>query len=64
MEGHPGLYRDPSSGAIINMNKKGAQLARDARKKREKQEETIKDLQEEVKDLKLLLTQLLERMDK
>jgi hypothetical protein len=63
VEGHPGLYRDPSSNAIINTNTKGAQIAVAARLKREKQDETIKDLRNEIDELKDLVTKLLERMD-
>lgn len=63
VEGHPGLFRDPATNAIINMNKSGARLAREARAKRKHQEEEIEGLKDEVKELKDLISKLLEKME-
>lgn len=63
VEDHPGLFRDPVSGAIINMNKTGAENARKIRAKRKEQDQTIEDLKEEVSELKILISKLLEKME-
>ena len=62
VEGNPGLYRDSRSGAIINMNKNGAQKAREARQALINKENEIQDLKTEVQEIKSILTQLLERL--
>ena len=58
----PGLFRDSLTGAIINMNKNGAQKAREARQALINKENEIKDLKTEVQEIKSILTQLLERL--
>jgi hypothetical protein len=58
----PGLFRDSLTGAIINMNKNGAQKAREARQALINKENEIQDLKTEVQEIKSILTQLLERL--
>jgi hypothetical protein len=62
VEEKPGLFRDSRSGAIINMNKNGAQKAREARQALINKENEIQDLKTEVQEIKSILTQLLERL--
>ena len=58
----PGLFRDSLTGAIINMNKNGAQKAREARQALINKENEIQDRKTEVQEIKSILTQLLERL--
>lgn len=52
VEGNPNLVRDTRSGAIININKKEIDRARKLKAERKKKEETFENLQAEVKNLK------------
>lgn len=61
VEGHPGLYRDPSSNAIINTNKAEARNSRLARQKAKQRDEDIDNLKSDMAEIKSLLKQLLER---
>lgn len=69
VEGHADLVRDPESNAILNINKSEIENARQAKKLRlqkmkEEQElrETVDTLQEDMKDIKNLLSQLVEKL--
>ena len=53
----PGLFRDSQSGAIINMDKNG-----DARNEHLRKENEMQELKSEVKEIKGILKQLLERL--
>lgn len=61
VEGHPGLYRDPITNAIINTDKSKARIAREAREKAIQREQDIENLKSDVHEIKNLLKQLLER---
>ncbi len=61
VEGHSDLFRDASTGAIININKNKATKARLAREKILKEKQEIEELKSDVAEIKLLLKQLLER---
>jgi hypothetical protein len=61
VEGHPGLFRDPSTNAVINTNKRSAQQAREARENIIKQKQEFEDMKRDVQEIKELLQQLLER---
>lgn len=68
VEDKPDLFRDPVSGALINMDTNGANRARVARQRVqeqqqlvEQQQKDIKKIEEELSELKDLLKQLLER---
>ena len=62
VEEKPGLFRDSRSGAIINMNRTGAQKAREARDAYRNKENEVKELKSEVQEIKGILKQLLERL--
>lgn len=69
VEGHGDLARDPKSGAVLNINRTEIQNARElkrARKLKKQEEEnlkaTVEDLQNEMSDIKQLLSQLVEKM--
>lgn len=62
VEGRPGMYRDPSTNAIINKpSKTAAQSNRDMRQKIMQRDEDIDNLKQDVAEIKNLLKQLLER---
>jgi len=61
VKGHADLYRDPSSGAIINKNRTNAGIAKEAKKKFEKDQNRINQLENDVSEIKDLLKQLLEK---
>lgn len=69
VEGHDNLVRDPKSGAILNINKREIQNAREQKKIRkqrleeqEKLKETVGKLEEDVKEIKSLLSQIAEKL--
>ena len=69
VDGHAGLARDAQSGAIININKREAEAARERRKKKleaktkkEMLEQQVNTLQSEVSDIKVMLTKILEKL--
>jgi|SaaInl5LU_22_DNA_1037371.scaffolds.fasta_scaffold02857_2 hypothetical protein len=61
VEGHANFVRDASTGAIINIDKSKATKARKAREKVLREKEEIKELKNDVAEIKSLLKQLLER---
>lgn len=61
VEGHPDLFRDAATGAIINIDKGKAAKARAAREKILKEKQEIEGLKQDVAEIKSLLKQLLER---
>lgn len=67
--GHENLARDPKSGAILNINKheiENARVQKKIRKQRleeqEKLKETVDQLQNEMKEIKGLLSQIAEKL--
>jgi hypothetical protein len=52
VEGHKDLVRDTKSGAIININKKEIDRARRLKAERQQKKQTFENLQSEVKNLK------------
>lgn len=65
----PDFARDPESGAIININRTEIQNAREAKKhrKRKAQEERnlkekVNSLENDMRDIKSLLSQLVEKL--
>lgn len=60
VENRPGLYRDPATNAIINMNTSGAEAARNARQKAIQRDQDIENLKSDMAEIKQLLMQLLE----
>lgn len=59
VEGHPNLYRDPESGAIINYdnNEYNKYMAQVKLKKREKEE--LSTLKKEVSEIKDMMNKIL-----
>jgi hypothetical protein len=69
VEGHSDLVRDPTTNAVLNINKSEIQNAREAKKVRlakMKEEQDLKDkvnsLENDMKDIKSLLSQLVEKL--
>jgi hypothetical protein len=62
VEGNSALFRDPSSGAIINTNESAAKASLNARERVKAQAQDIKDLKSDMNEIKdLLITLLKER---
>ena len=57
---HDNLVRDERTQAVLNTNKNGLLLYRQQKYKNKQ----IADLQEEVKDLKLIISNILDKLDK
>lgn len=62
VEGHSDLARDVNSGAIININSKEINTAREAKLKRKSRDREFEALQNEVSEIKELLTKLVEKL--
>jgi len=60
VEGEQGLVRDPSSNAILNINRDQQEAARDRLRRFKMKEQELQDLKNDVGELKSLLMQLLE----
>jgi hypothetical protein len=63
VEGHKGLVRDKSSGAILNTNKEEIDAAKKRKAERLSKEKEIIDLKNEVHDIKNMLTKLVEKLN-
>jgi len=63
VEGHPGLARNSTSGAIININSSEMSQARNRKKIWQKQRNEITDLKNDVTEMKLMLQKLIEGKD-
>jgi len=61
VQGHPNLYRDENSGAIINYDDLAYNQYVNSLNNRQNQKKEINDLKNEVNELKSLLKQLLEK---
>ena len=57
---HDYLIRDERTQAVLNTDKSGLLLYKEQRKKNKQ----INDLQNEVKDLKLMMAKILDKLDK
>jgi len=62
VEGSKTLVRDMDTGAILNTDKSTLNKARAAKELREKKNKEIEDLKTEVKEVKELLTKLIEKL--
>ena len=60
IQGHPGMVRDTSSGAIINMNSDGA-IHSANRAKVIRDAERLNKVEQDVSEIKDMLKQLIER---
>ena len=68
VENHSSLVRDPNTNAVININKQEVQQARERKKSRLEESKRFQDLQQqsvdlgqEVKDLRQLVLQLIDK---
>ena len=59
VEGHPHLYRDPKTGAIVNNDDAGYNQYLKSLESRKKQKDEIKRLREELDEIKSLLKEFL-----
>ena len=63
VEGNGNLVRDRNTGAILNINKNEMSQARIRKQNQRNQNNEIKNLKDEVKELKYLLNKLIEDKD-
>ena len=61
VEGHPHLYRDENSGAIINRNSMEYKQRLKVKRSADKQENELKRMREDIDELKNLLKMLVEK---
>ena len=62
VEGHHGYVKD-ETGAVINTNREEIDAAKRRKAERKKQENEINKLQDEVSDIKKMLTQIVEKLN-
>lgn len=62
VKGHTNLVRDKRSGVILNTNKSEIEQARKAKQMKIQQEERIIKLEQDMSDIKMLLTQIAEKL--
>ena len=63
VEGEDGLFRDPSTGAIINRDKKAFDQVRASRMKSKLADAEIQELRDEISELKQLVHAIINRSD-
>ena len=69
VEGHPDLARDPDTGAIVNINTRKIQQAKEQKRlRRQKMKEQqdlkakVEGLENDISDMKNMLSQLIEKL--
>ena len=63
VDGHESLVRDVSTVAILNINKDEISAARKRKLERRQKEKEFEDLKNEVSDIKIMLTKIIEKLD-
>ncbi len=63
VEGEDGLYRDPSTGAIVNKDTKTFEQVRAARLRQSLQDNELAKLKNEISELKSMLHAIINRSD-
>lgn len=63
VEGEDGLFRDPSTGAIINKDSKAFEQVRAARMRQSLQDNELQKLKDEISELKSMLHAIINRSD-
>ena len=63
VEGEPGFVRDQNTGAILNTNKSEIQQAKARKKARLEQQNELDNLKQDVSDMKIMLSKILEKID-
>lgn len=61
IEGHPNLYRDPSSGAIINTDSYSYDQYIKVKTEKKNQKEEIENIKNEISEIKQLLMELISK---
>lgn len=61
VDGHPNLYRDLKSGAIINDNHTDYEQYMNMYRKKQQQSQRIDKIENEISEIKLLLQRLIEK---
>lgn len=63
VEGDPNFVKDIETGAILNTNKSEIQQAKERKKARLQQQNELDDLKQDVSDMKIMLSKILEKID-
>ena len=63
IEGHNGYVRDKKSGAVLNLNKSEIEAAKKRKQQRATKEKELDNLKNEVSDIKIMLTKIIEKLD-
>ena len=63
IEGHNGYVRDKKSGAVLNLNKSEIEAAKKLKQQRATKEQELDNLKNEVSDIKIMLTKIIEKLD-
>ena len=63
VQGHRNYVRDKNSGAILNINKAEIEEARKRKAERLEKDKEIESLKNEVSDIKIMLTKIIEKLD-
>tara|TARA_B100001778_G_scaffold214559_1_gene177700 strand:- start:2230 stop:2436 length:207 start_codon:yes stop_codon:yes gene_type:complete len=63
VEGEDGLYRDPNTNAIVNKDTKLFEKVRASRVRQELQDQELKNLKDEITELRSLLRAIINRSD-
>ena len=64
VEGHSSLVRDVGSNAIVNTDNSGYEAYKKARAEARRKDRSLKELQDEVAELKQLVKSLVQKEDK
>lgn len=62
VEGHPNLHRDIKSGAIVNTNTEEYESYMKSYRMRQQQSQRLDRVEDELNEIKLLLTQLIDKL--
>lgn len=63
IKGHSGYARVKDTGIVLNINKNEIQTAREKKQRRLQNEKEIKDLKNEVSNIKSMLKTIVEKLD-
>ena len=63
VDGNESLVRDLSTGSILNINKDDISASRKRKLERRRKEKEFEDLKNEVSDIKIMLTKIIEKLD-
>ena len=62
IQGHSNLKRDKYSGVILNTNKAEIEQAKKTKQLRSNQENRIKQIEEDIEEIKSMFSQLMEKL--